>query len=119
MLMGVTAVCGRIHCEQPDAKFTANSLVVWLFEAMLAFAIGLLAMWQNQRSAASHAVVGSGAEVAMKSPALDRWCRSRGPGRCGGFGDDPRNACDMHAAATVRRSSAVGHFRPASLPVMG
>src|SRR4051812_17284796 len=47
MLMGVTAVgAAYIANGQPLAK---DLLVTWFAEAFLAFAIGLLAMWQKSR----------------------------------------------------------------------
>ena len=49
ILMGVTAVAaGVIAKQQPEL---ADSLVTWLVEAALAFAIGLLAMWQKSKIA--------------------------------------------------------------------
>lgn len=47
MLMGVTAiVAAYIAHQQP---YLRNWLIVWLTEAFLAFAIGLLAMWQKSK----------------------------------------------------------------------
>jgi hypothetical protein len=49
MLMGVTAiVAAYIAAQQPNLR---DWLVVWLTEAALAFAIGLLAMWQKSKIA--------------------------------------------------------------------
>src|SRR6185436_1983419 len=51
MLMGVTAiVAAYIAAQQP---FLRDWLIVWLTEAFLAFAIGLLAMWQKSKIAKS------------------------------------------------------------------
>ena len=51
MLMGVTAiVAAYIASQQATARAT---LMVWLTEAFLAFAIGLLAMWQKSKLAES------------------------------------------------------------------
>jgi hypothetical protein len=47
MLMGVTALAAAyIAAQQVSAR---NWLIVWLTEAGLAFAIGLLAMWQKSK----------------------------------------------------------------------
>lgn len=49
MLMGVTAVAAAyIASQQPNWR---NWLIVWLTEAFLAAAIGLLAMWQKSKIA--------------------------------------------------------------------
>ena len=49
MLMGVTAVVAAyIASQQPSLR---NWLIVWLTEAFLAAAIGLLAMWQKSKIA--------------------------------------------------------------------
>ena len=49
MLMGVTAVVAAyIAQQQPTIR---EWLIVWLVEAALAFAIGLLAMWQKSKIA--------------------------------------------------------------------
>lgn len=49
MLMGVTAVVAAYIAAQQDYRI--GWLRVWLVEASLAFAIGLLAMWQKSRLA--------------------------------------------------------------------
>lgn len=49
MLMGVTAVAAAYIAAQQDHRI--GWLRVWLLEACLAFAIGLLAMWQKSRIA--------------------------------------------------------------------
>jgi hypothetical protein len=47
MLMGVTAiVAAYIAAQQADGR---GRLIVWLTEAFLAFAIGVLAMWQKSK----------------------------------------------------------------------
>jgi hypothetical protein len=49
MLMGVTAVVAAyIAAQQINPR---DALIVWLTEAFLAFAIGLLAMWQKSKIA--------------------------------------------------------------------
>ena len=49
MLMGATAVVAAyIAAQQP---YRRDRLIVWLTEACLAFAIGLLAMWQKSKIA--------------------------------------------------------------------
>jgi hypothetical protein len=51
MLMGVTAiVAAYIAAQQADGR---GRLIVWLTEAFLAFAIGILAMWQKSKLAES------------------------------------------------------------------
>lgn len=47
MLMGVTAVVAAFIAN--SQVYLRDSLVAWLFEAMLAFSIGLLAMWQKSK----------------------------------------------------------------------
>ena len=47
MLMGVTAIAAAYIASQQE--FRIGWLRVWLLEAGLAFAIGLLAMWQKSR----------------------------------------------------------------------
>jgi len=49
MLMGVTAVAAAYIAQQQP--FLREWLIVWLAEAALAFAIGLLAMWQKSKIA--------------------------------------------------------------------
>lgn len=49
MLMGVTALVAAYIAEQQATP--SNWTVVWLTEAALAFAIGLLAMWQKAKIA--------------------------------------------------------------------
>ncbi len=49
MLMGVTAVAAAFIASQQI--YLRNWLFVWLAEAFLAFAIGLLAMWQKSKIA--------------------------------------------------------------------
>ncbi len=49
MLMGATAVAAAVIAAQQ--VYLRNWLLVWLAEAMLAFAIGLLAMWQKSKIA--------------------------------------------------------------------
>src|SRR5688572_21408411 len=51
MLMGVTAVVAAYIAAQQI--YLSNWLTVWLTEAFLAFAIGLLAMWQKSKIASS------------------------------------------------------------------
>lgn len=47
MLMGATAIAAAVIASYQ--VFLVNSLAVWLGEAVLAFAIGLLAMWQKSK----------------------------------------------------------------------
>lgn len=47
MLMGVTAVAAAVIANSQETFH--DSLVAWLIEAFLAFAIGLLAMWQKSK----------------------------------------------------------------------
>src|SRR5438552_8737568 len=47
MLMGVTAVAAAFIANSQNT--IRDSLVTWLIEAALAFAIGLLAMWQKSK----------------------------------------------------------------------
>ena len=47
MLMGVTAVAAAFIAN--SQIYLIDSLMTWLIEAMLAFAIGLLAMWQKSK----------------------------------------------------------------------
>ena len=47
MLMGVTAIVAAYIAQ--GRPFQRDWLIVWLTEALLAFAIGLLAMWQKSK----------------------------------------------------------------------
>lgn len=47
MLMGMTAVAAAYIAN--SQVYLRDSLMTWLFEAVLAFAIGLLAMWQKSK----------------------------------------------------------------------
>ena len=47
MLMGITAMAAAYIAAQQSSPL--NWLIVWLTEAVLAFAIGLLAMWQKSK----------------------------------------------------------------------
>src|SRR3954471_2364665 len=47
LLMGVTAVAAAYIAAQQT--YQRDRLIVWLTEAFLAFAIGLLAMWQKTK----------------------------------------------------------------------
>lgn len=49
MLMGATAIAAAVIANMQ--VYLVNSLAVWLGEAALAFAIGLLAMWQKSKIA--------------------------------------------------------------------
>lgn len=49
MLMGVTAVAAAYIAN--SQIYLRDSLVTWIVEAFLAFAIGLLAMWQKSKIA--------------------------------------------------------------------
>jgi len=51
VLMGVTAIAAAYIAHQQPSR--GDWLVVWLTEAGLAFAIGLLAMWQKSKIAGS------------------------------------------------------------------
>lgn len=51
MLMGATAIAAAYFASQQVSM--QNWLIVWLTEAGLAFAIGLLAMWQKSKIAGS------------------------------------------------------------------
>jgi|ERR1035437_9638143 hypothetical protein len=63
MLMGVTAiVAAYIANTQP---FLRDWLITWLVEACLAFAIGLLAMWQKSKIAGTPLVSTPGKKFAL------------------------------------------------------
>ena len=63
ILMGVTAVvAGVIAKQQPDLM---NSMLTWLIEAALAFAIGLLAMWQKSKIAGESLLSAPAKKFAM------------------------------------------------------
>ena len=49
MLMGATAIGAAFVANSQD--YLRNWLIVWLVEAVLAFSIGLLAMWQKSKIA--------------------------------------------------------------------
>ena len=63
MLMGVTAVAAAfIANSQPNSR---DSLITWIVEAFLAFAIGLLAMWQKSRIVSMPLVSAPGKKFAL------------------------------------------------------
>ena len=64
MLMGVTAI-GAAYIASQQPTF-ADWLVVWLTEAALAFAIGVLAMWQKSKTDRFVACLGPGQEVRLR-----------------------------------------------------
>lgn len=74
VLMGLTAVGAAVVAY---SQTTVRAwLVVWLVEAVLAFLIGLLAMWQKTRSSRGS---------LMSAPAKKLWLSSLPPMLCGVF----------------------------------
>ncbi len=63
MLMGVTALVAAYIAEQQASQL--NWTVVWLTEAALAFAIGLLAMWQKAKLAGQSLVSAPARKFAL------------------------------------------------------
>ncbi|MEP6847889.1 MAG: hypothetical protein ABI999_03470 [Acidobacteriota bacterium] len=63
MLMGVTAIVAAVIAHNQVQLF--DSLVTWLIEAGLAFAIGLLAMWQKSKIAGQSLVSTPARKFAM------------------------------------------------------
>lgn len=63
ILMGVTAVAAAyIAAQQP---YQRERLIVWLTEAFLAFAIGLLAMWQKTKISQTPLISGPSKKFAF------------------------------------------------------
>src|SRR5262245_21789524 len=63
MLMGATAIAAAIIASMQ--VYLVNSLAVWLGEAVLAFAIGLLAMWQKSKIAGQSLVSAPARKFAL------------------------------------------------------
>lgn len=63
MLMGVTAVVAAVIAHNQALLF--DSLMTWLIEACLAFAIGLLAMWQKSKIAGQSLISTPARKFAM------------------------------------------------------
>lgn len=63
MLMGVTALAAAYIAN--IQVYLVDSLTVWLLEAALAFAIGLLAMWQKSKIAGQPLLSAPGKKFAM------------------------------------------------------
>ncbi len=63
MLMGATAVAAAFIAN--SQIYLRDSLLVWLIEAALAFAIGLLAMWQKSKIAGTSLLSAPAKKFAM------------------------------------------------------
>jgi len=63
ILMGATAIVAAVIAHNQASLF--DSLVTWLIEASLAFAIGLLAMWQKSKIAGQSLVSAPARKFAM------------------------------------------------------
>ena len=69
ILMGVTAVVAAYIAS--TQVFLVDSLMTWLIEACLAFAIGLLAMWQKSKIAGQSLISAPAKKFAMSfAPSL-------------------------------------------------
>jgi len=63
MLMGATAIAAAVIASMQ--VYLLNSLAIWLGEAALAFAIGLLAMWQKSKIAGQSLVSAPARKFAL------------------------------------------------------
>ena len=63
ILMGVTAIAAAVVANMQ--VYLANALAIWLGEAALAFAIGLLAMWQKSKIAGQSLVSAPARKFAL------------------------------------------------------
>ncbi len=115
MLMGVTAaVAAYLAAGQ---VYVRDSLVVWLFEAMLAFAIGLLAMWQKSKIGGQSLLSVPARKFAMSfaPPLIVGVATVLGVWRYGNYEAMPAICMLSYGAAVV----CGGAFSVRIIPVMG
>lgn len=115
ILMGITAVAaGVIAKQQPEL---VNSMVTWLVEAALAFAIGLLAMWQKSKIAGESLLSAPAKKFAMSfaPPLIVGIAIVLGLGKYGYFYMMPPVCMLCYGAAVV----SGGAYSVRVVPVMG
>ena len=115
ILMGVTAlVAAYIANQQPLLR---DSLVTWLIEAALAFAIGMLAMWQKSKIAGQSLISAPAMKFARSflPPMLAGGLITLGLFRYGDFYVLPPVCMLTYGAAVV----CGGAFSVRIVPVMG
>jgi hypothetical protein len=115
ILMGLTAVVAAwIAAEQTSVS---ASLMVWLAEAALAFAIGLLAMWQKARLAGESLLSGPARKfaIAFAPPFIVGVVTVLGLLRVGQYAVLAAVAMSSYGAAVV----CGGAFSVKAVPMMG
>ena len=115
ILMGVTAVAAAyIAHTQPDLR---DSLTTWLVEAGLAFAIGMLAMWQKSKIAGQSLISAPARKFALSfaPPLIAGVVITLGLWRYGQFYVLPPVCMLSYGAAVV----CGGAFSARVVPVMG
>ena len=115
MLMGVTAVAAAIIAN--SQIYLRDSLMTWLIEAALAFAIGLLAMWQKSKIAGTSLLSAPSKKFAMSfaPPLIVGVAIVLGVWRYGDYYAMPAICMLCYGAAVV----CGGAFSVKVVPIMG
>lgn len=115
MLMGVTAVAAAFIAD--NQVHMVDSLVVWLIEASLALAIGLLAMWQKSKIGGQSLLSAPAKKFALGfvPPMLAGVAIVMGVWRYGDYFSMPAICMLCYGAAVV----CGGAFSVKVVPVMG
>ncbi len=115
MLMGVTAVAAAFIASRQI--YLVDSLATWLVEAALAFAIGLLAMWQKSKIAGTSLLSAPAKKFAMSfaPPMIAGVAIVLGVWSHGGYQALPAICMLCYGAAVV----CGGAFSVKVVPIMG
>ena len=115
MLMGVTAVAAAFIAN--SQIYLRDSLMTWLIEAALAFAIGLLAMWQKSKIAGTSLLSAPSKKFAMSfaPPLIVGVAIVLGVWRYGDYYAMPAICMLCYGAAVV----CGGAFSVKVVPIMG
>ena len=115
MLMGVTAVAAAFIAN--SQIYLRDSLATWLIEAVLAFAIGLLAMWQKSKIGGQSLLSAPSKKFAMSfaPPLLVGMAIVLGVWRYGDYEAMPAICMLCYGASVV----CGGAFSVKVVPVMG
>lgn len=115
MLMGVTAVAAAFIAN--GQIYFVDALTVWLIEAMLAFSIGLLAMWQKSKIGGQSLLSAPAKKFAMSfaPPLIVGVVTVLGVWRYGDYFEMPAICMLCYGAAVV----CGGAFSVRIIPIMG
>ena len=115
MLMGATAIVAAYVANRQ--VYLVDSLATWLIEAALAFAIGLLAMWQKSKIAGTSLLSAPSKKFAMSfaPPLIAGVVIVLGVWRYGDYQAMPAICMLCYGAAVV----CGGAFSVKAVPVMG